>query len=60
MYNNVNLRWKFLKKNEVFEFEIIDSGMNFEGIAKKDGVVVFIPGGIIGEKVVAKVIKVTS
>ena len=49
-----------MNKNEVYEFEIIDSGMNFEGIAKKDGQVVFIPGAIIGEKVRAKIIKVNS
>lgn len=49
-----------MNKNEVYEFEIIDSGMNFEGIAKKDGQVIFIPGTIIGEKVRAKIIKVNS
>lgn len=49
-----------MNKNEIYEFEIIDSGMNFEGIAKKDGQVVFIPGAIIGEKVEAKIIKVNS
>ena len=49
-----------MEKNEIYEFEIIDSGMNFEGIAKKDGLVVFIPGAIIGEKVKAKIIKINS
>ena len=49
-----------MNKNEIYEFEVIDSGMNFEGIAKKDGQVVFIPCAIIGEKVKAKIIKVNS
>ena len=49
-----------MKKNEIYDLEIIDSGMNFEGIAKLDGQVVFVPGAIIGEKVKAKIIKVNS
>jgi len=40
-----------LNKNEVYEFKIIDCGMNFEGINKKEEGVVFIPGVIIEEKV---------
>lgn len=49
-----------MKKNEIYELEIIDSGMNFEGIAKYDGQVIFVPGAIIGEKAKVKIIKVNS
>lgn len=51
---------KVLKKNEIYDFEVIDNGMNFEGIAKKDDMVVFIPGAIITEKVRGKIIKVNK
>lgn len=49
-----------MKKNEILNLEIIDNGMAFEGIAKQDGKIVFVPGAIIGEKVEAKVIKDTK
>src|SRR5574344_41981 len=49
-----------LKKNDIVELEIIDNGVNFEGIAKLDGIVIFVPGAIITEKVRGKIIKVTS
>lgn len=49
-----------LKKNDVVDLEIVDSGSAFEGIAKLDGMVIFVPGAIITEKVRAKIIKVTS
>ena len=49
-----------MKKNEEYDLEVIDCGNNFEGIAKHEGLVTFIPGAIIGEKIRAKVIKVTS
>lgn len=49
-----------MKKNEIYEFDIIDNGMNLEGIAKLDGITVFIDGAITGEKVMAKIIKVTK
>lgn len=49
-----------LEKNKRYDFEIIDSGMNFEGIAKDHGKTIFIPGAIISEKVNAKIIKDTS
>ena len=49
-----------MKKNEIYDFEVIDNGMNFEGIAKKDDMVVFIPGAIITEKVRGKIIKVNK
>ena len=49
-----------LNKNDVVDLEIVDSGSAFEGIAKLDGMVIFVPGAIITEKVRAKIIKVTS
>lgn len=49
-----------MEKNEVYELEIIDNGTSFEGIAKIDNKVVFIPGAIIGEKVLARIIKVNK
>ena len=49
-----------LKKNEVFEVEIIDNGFKGEGIAKIDGFTVFVPGAIKGEKIKMKIVKVNS
>lgn len=49
-----------MKKNEVYELEIIDNGTSFEGIARIENKVVFVPGAIIGEKVLAKIIKVNK
>lgn len=49
-----------LKKNDVVDLEIIDNGSAFEGIAKMDGLVIFVPGAIVTEKVRAKIIKITS
>ena len=47
-----------MEKNEIHELEIVDNGNSFEGIAKVNGKVVFVPGAITGEKVSAKMIKV--
>ena len=49
-----------MEKNDIIHLEIIDNGMNFEGIAKKDNLVVFVPNAIIGERVSARVIKVNK
>ena len=49
-----------LKKNEEYIVEIIDNGFQGEGIAKIDGIAIFIPGGIKGEKTKIKILKVTS
>ena len=50
-----------LEKGKVYKFEIIDVGMNFEGIAKaENGLTVFIPGTLIGEVVEAKILKVNK
>lgn len=49
-----------LEKNQCFETQIIDNGYQGEGIAKIDNFPVFIPGGIKGEKVEIKILKVLS
>ena len=49
-----------LKKNEEYIVEIIDNGFQGEGIAKVDGMAIFIPSAIKGEKVKIKILKVTS
>ena len=46
-----------LNKNDKVIVEVIDNGMNFEGIAKIDGYVIFVPFAIKGEKVEIVVIK---
>ena len=46
-----------LNKNDKVIVEIIDNGMNFEGIAKIDGYVIFVPFAIKGEKVEIVIIK---
>ena len=45
-----------LRKNDIIDVKIIDMGCNMEGIAKHDGVVLFVPFAIVGEKVRVKVI----
>jgi len=47
-----------MKKNDKFEVEIDDMGYSGEGIAHKDGVTIFVPFAIIGEKVLIHVLKV--
>lgn len=49
-----------MKKNDEIELDIIDNGINLEGIAKVDNKVVFVPGAIKGEKVLTKIIKVNN
>lgn len=49
-----------MKKNDRFDLEIIDNGMNFEGIAKHENQVVFIPEAIKGEIIDTKIIKVNK
>ena len=50
-----------LEKGKVYKFEIIDVGINFEGIAKADdGLTVFIPGSLKGEVVQAKILRVNK
>ena len=49
-----------LKKNDEIEVEIIDNGINLEGIAKYENKVIFIPGALKGEKVKAIVIGIRN
>lgn len=49
-----------IKKNEIYEVEIIDNGVAGEGIAKIDGFTIFVPNAIKGEKVKVKILKVLS
>lgn len=49
-----------LRKNEEYIVDIIDNGFQGEGIAKIDGMTVFIPNAIKGEKIKTKILKVTS
>ena len=49
-----------LKKNDEVELEILNNGMNFEGIARVDNKVVFVPETLKGEKVLARIIKVNN
>lgn len=47
-----------IKKNDEYVVEIIDNGMDGEGIAKINNQVIFIPGTIKGEKVKIIIVKV--
>lgn len=49
-----------LRKNEEYVVDIIDNGFGGEGIAKIDGITVFIPNAIKGEKIKIKILKVTT
>lgn len=49
-----------MKKNDILTVDIIDNGVNFEGIAKHDGIVIFVPDAIVGENIDIKIIKITS
>ena len=49
-----------LKKNEVYEVEIVDDGFQGEGIAKIENFPVFVDGAIKGEKLEIKILKVQS
>ena len=45
-----------IKENDIIDVKIIDTGCNLEGIAKVDGVVLFVPYAIAGETVKVQVI----
>ena len=49
-----------LKKNEEYIVDIIDNGFQGEGIAKIDGITVFIDQAIKGEKIKIKILKVQT
>ena len=51
---------KIIKKNEEYVVDIIDYGMNGEGIAKINNFTVFIPNSMKGEKVKIIIVKVLS
>ena len=51
---------KVLKKNEEHIVNIVDQGIDGEGIAKIDGITVFVYGAIKGEKVKIVITKVLS
>lgn len=54
------LRDRCMKKNEKYIVDIIDSGIDGEGIAKIDGQIVFVPFAIVGEKAEVLIISVKS
>ena len=45
-----------LQKNQKYVVEIVNYGANGEGVAKIDGVAVFVPFAIVGEKVEIQII----
>jgi 23S rRNA (uracil1939-C5)-methyltransferase len=47
-----------MKKNDIITVDIIDNGMNLEGIAKVGNIVIFIPNCIIGENIDVRILKV--
>ena len=49
-----------LKKNEEYIVDILDNGFQGEGIAKIDGITVFIPYAIKDEKIKVKILKVQT
>ena len=49
-----------MNKNEEYIVNVIDNGFSGEGIAKIDGITVFVPNCIKGEEVKIKILKVTS
>lgn len=49
-----------IQKNENFEVDILDNGLDGEGIAKIDGYTTFIKGAIKGEKAKIKMVKINK
>ena len=49
-----------IKKNQEYVVKIIDNGFEGEGIAKIDGLTVFVPNAIKGEKIRVLIVKVLS
>ena len=49
-----------LKKNEEYVVDIIDNGFQGEGIAKIDGITLFVPQAIKGEKIKIKILKIQT
>jgi len=46
-----------LNKGEQYEIEIEDLGSNCEGIGKVEGMAVFIPGAVPGDRVLAEIVQ---
>lgn len=49
-----------IKKNDEIIVDIVDNGFQGEGIAKVDGLIIFIPNAIKNEKIKIKILKVNS
>ncbi len=49
-----------MNKNDVREGTVIAMGMNGEGVLKDNGIIVFVPFTLVGEKIRYKVLKVAS
>ena len=49
-----------MNKNDVREGTVIALGMNGEGVLKDNGIIVFVPFALVGEKIRYKVLKVAS
>ena len=49
-----------MKKNEIYITEVVDNGMDLEGICKIDNIPVFVPGLVRGEVVKIKIVKVNK
>ena len=49
-----------LMKNEEYVVDIIDNGFQGEGIAKIDGITLFVPQAIKGEKIKIKILKIQT
>ncbi len=49
-----------VEKNKIYVVDIIDNGIEGEGIAKIDNFTIFIPGAIMGEKVKILIVKVLA
>lgn len=49
-----------IKKNQIYEVDIIDNGFKGEGIAKIDNFAIFVPNAIKGERVKIKILKVLT
>ncbi|MEG1152574.1 MAG: TRAM domain-containing protein, partial [Oscillospiraceae bacterium] len=49
-----------LKKNDIVELEIIDINHDCAGVAKYDGMAIFVPNTAIGDKIEAQILKVNK
>ena len=55
-----NNEGEILKKNDIYTVEVIDNGMDLEGICRIDNIPVFVPGLIKGETAKIKIVKVNK